>query len=437
MQSIPYSFSKDIPVVHEADVIVVGGGPGGIGAAVMAAREGAKTLLIERFGCLGGMATVGEVHPFMPNHLGDECLDKPVYVEWLQRIHRYYPPKNVPDEKRHAEMKTQEMRNISKDAAMLAAEDLCLEAGVQLVYHHHLADVVRDGDRIDALVLFSKSGFTAAKAKMYVDATGDADLAARAGCEFEQGGPTGHCQPMTTCFKLSHVDQSRVPPWQEVNKMYDAAKARGEIDCTRENVLHFGWMDDDVRHFNTTRVIHKDATNGKELSEAEIEGRRQMRQFLQFLRSHVPGYENALIHSIAHHIGVRESRRVKGLSYIRREDYVNASHFDDGIARVRYGIDIHNPDGTGTERIHLAPDAWYEIPFGCVVAKDAKNLLIGGRPISVDHAIHSSMRVMPPACTVGQAAGLGAAVAVKEGIDTHQIDGVKMRAMLKERGASL
>ncbi len=424
MTSITYEISRELPVRHEADVIVAGGGPGGLGAAVMAARCGAKTLLIERFGHLGGMAVAGEVHPFMGNHVDNQPLDTPVYTDWLARMREYYRREGKD-------------LQISKDAAMLAMEDLCLEAGVELLYHHSLADVMANNGHINAVVLFSKSGFTAARAKIYVDCTGDADLAFRAGCTCEQGGPTGHSQPMTLCFKLSHVDKARMPARPELSRLYNEARSRGEIDCPRDNVLFFQWFDEDVVHFNTTRVIHRSGTDGAELSAAEIEGRRQLRQYLAFFRRHVPGFEAAQIHSIAHHIGVRETRRVRGEAYLTREAFTNKQKFADAIARVRYAIDIHNPDGGGTELEHLPEGEWYEIPYGCVVAKDMDNLLVGGRPISVDHAIHSSMRVMPPACTVGQAAGLAAAVAAARNCTPKDLDGIEVRKQLVSHGARL
>jgi hypothetical protein len=192
-----------------------------------------------------------------------------------------------------------------------------------------------------------------------------------------------------------------------------------------------------VVHFNTTRILHRDGTSGADLSSAETEGRQQMRQFFQFFQSHVPGYENAQIHSVAAHIGIRETRRVRGMAYLERGDFEEGRKFRDAIARVRYPIDIHNPDGTGTEIIRLPEGEWYEIPYGCIVAKDMNNLLIGGRPISVDHAVHSSMRVMPPACTVGQAAGLAAALAVEQGCTPGELDGVEIRQKLIEQKARL
>jgi hypothetical protein len=437
MSTLKYELSRDLPVTHDVDVVVVGGGPGGIGAAVMAARNGARTLLVERYGCLGGMAAVGEVHPFMPNHVEGECLDKPIYVEWLQRIHSYYPPRKADTSQRPGEYLHGSLRHISKEAAMLAGEDLVLEAGAEILFHHWLVDSIVTDGKLEAVVLNSKSGLSAVRAKAFVDCTGDGDLAVVSGCEFEQGGPSGHCQPMTLCFKLSHVDTHRLAPRDEMQRLYQEAVANGEIDCPREDVLMFDWIDPDVMHFNTTRVIHKSGTSGVELSEAEQIARRQVRQFLQFFRNKVSGFENCRIHSMAHHIGIRETRRIKGLGYVTMDDYRACRKFSDSIARVRYMVDIHNPDGSGTERIHLPEGEWYEIPFGSVVARDVKNLLIGGRPISVDHGVHSSMRVMPPACTMGQAAGLGAALVAKEQVTAHDLDGMRIHQMLKELGASL
>jgi hypothetical protein len=272
---------------------------------------------------------------------------------------------------------------------------------------------------------------------VFIDATGDADLAARSGCRCEEGGPSGHCQPMTLCFKLAGVDLARMPPRAKLNRLYHEARARGDVSCPREDVLWFAWMDPDVVHFNTTRVVQRRATSGMDLSEAEIIARRQLRELLVFLRAHVSGFEQARLHSVAHHIGVRESRRVIGHAYLERPAFRGAAKFDDAIARVSYPIDIHCPTGAGTEIDHLPDGEWYEIPYGCIVAADRANLLIAGRPISVDHAIHSSMRVMPPAVSVGQAAGMAAAMAVQRGVAPAALDGREVRAALRHAGANL
>ena len=173
------------------------------------------------------------------------------------------------------------------------------------------------------------------------------------------------------------------------------------------------------------------------LSEAEIEGRRQVLDYVEFLRRDVAGFESARLHAVAVTIGVRESRRVRGHAYLTRADFENASKFPDGICRVNYEIDIHNPTGGGSEHAQLPPGEWYEIPYGCLVPLDCDNLLVAGRPISVDHAVHSSMRVMPPACTVGQACGTAAAMALSQGCTPAEVDGREVKRSLIEQGVWL
>ncbi|MPM98351.1 hypothetical protein SDC9_145536 [bioreactor metagenome] len=328
-------------------------------------------------------------------------------------------------------------RNIPRYGAMLAVEDMLLEAGVKLFYHHTFFDVIKQGERISTVVFSGKSGLSAIRAKMVVDSTGDGDVAAKAGCDFEFGNEDGFCQPMTLCFKLSNVDKSRTPPRGEISAAYNRAKEEGRINCPREDVLFFGDFDSDVVHFNTTRVIKHDATNAEELSDAEIIARKQLREYLAFLRASIPGYEHAEIHSVATQIGVRESRRILGLEYLTVDAFDRRARFADAVARVNYPVDIHNPSGTGTIIRHLGPEEFYEIPYGCIVPPAVKNLLIGCRAISVDHALHSSMRVMPPVCSIGQAAGMAAAMSIRKECRPAELSGVEVRANLKKAGARL
>jgi glycine/D-amino acid oxidase-like deaminating enzyme len=438
MNTINYRLDKDIPVIAEPEVLIVGGGPGGLGAGVMAARQGARTMLVERYGCAGGTAVFGEITPFMCNHVGHLTLDRPVYAEWCRQMQKYRSDADKKREPFNPDIDENVFnRRISKDEAALAMEDLLLEAGVELLYHHELVDVVMKDGRIEAAVFSSKSGLCAIRAKVYVDSTGDGDLAVLAGAPFEFGNAEGLCQPMTTCFKLSGVDRSRMPERAVINERYLAAVARGDIRCTRENVLFFNYIDEDVIHFNTTRVIKKSGVDARELSQAEIEGRRQVREFLRFLRAEIPGFENSRIHSMAHHIGVRESRRILGEVFQTADDFTNCAKYPDGIAKVRYQIDIHNPSGSGTTLVQMPPDEWYELRYGTLIPKGSRNLLMGCRAISVDHALHSSMRIMPPVCSLGQAAGVAAAVCAKRGCAPVELDGAEVRKLLAEAGARL
>lgn len=442
MSTISYQIKKDIPVIAEADVLVIGGGPGGLGASVMAARAGASVILVERYGVLGGMAAQGEVTPFMPSHLlskdenGNDVwssLDYPILQEWTRKMHSYYP------ETLKKENSTDAMCfDIPKDISSLAIEDLCLEAGVKIIYHHTLTDVRMDDDgHITEAIFFSKSGFVAIRAKAFVDSTGDGDLSVFAGAPAEFGGEAGYCQPMTSCFKIKGIDVDRIPEREVLQQRYLDAKASGEIDCPRENLLIFRNINKDVKHFNTTRIVKKSAVVGIELSDAELEGHRQVKEIFRWFQKNIPGYENAQLASFASHVGVRESRRIRGLNYLTREDFMKAIKCDDAIARCNYTIDIHNPLGTGTEIIRMDRTDYYEIPFGCIVPQNVKNLTVGSRCISVDHAVHSSCRIMPTVVSIGQAAGVAAAMSVKAGVDVCTLDGKEVRRKLVELGAKL
>jgi FAD dependent oxidoreductase len=439
MEKIIYNqVPKELPVNIESDVIVIGGGPGGIGAAVAAARSGADTVMIERYGAPGGMALAGEVSPFMKNHLNEKCLNRGIYLEWVARMQAYQPGEIV-----DGEAFSLRNRIIQKDVASLAAEDLLRDAGVKLIYHHHFFDCIKQDSAIEAAVLFSKSGLTAAKGKIFIDCSGDADLAAKAGCKIEIGNENGLCQPMTLSFKLDNIHFDNPTPEniknlrKQLTEIYVAAKKSGEIDCPREDILMFATHDPKVMHFNTTRIVKHSALNGMELSEAEIIGRDQIRALLKLFQTKVPAMKNAQLRSIGSHIGIRESRRVIGENYIGLETFNNCSKYPDAIAKVRYPVDIHNPNGTGTHLQYLQEGEWYEIPYGCIVAKGVDNLLVGGRPISVDHAIHSSMRVMPSACSIGQAAGIAAAMAIMKKKSPRELDGCEVHKALAKFGADL
>ncbi len=415
-----------LDVAAEAEVVVVGGGPGGLCAAVAAAEEGADTLLIERYGFLGGMATAGLVNPFMTWMAGGQPIIRGLFERITQRLDDYggwggpKQPSAFDDE-----------------LFKFVAEDLCEEAGVRLQLHTMLADVeVADG-RVQRIATLSKSGLRQVCGELFIDGTGDGDLAAWAGAEVKIGREEdGHCQPMTLCFRMMNVDLDRMPSRAEINALYDAAKERGEIDNPRENVLKFFTTHDREVHFNTTRVVMHDATNAEDMTDAELVGRRQVRQMVRFLRDEVAGFEEAWLEEMAPQIGIRESRRVMGDHVLSVDEVLEARKFDDGIARGSYGVDIHNPAGTGTDIRHLPPGEAYDIPYRCITPRGFDNMLIAARCISCDHAAHSSMRVMPIVMAIGEAAGCAAQMAL-EGGDVRGVDTQALRGKLVGRGASI
>ena len=396
--------------------------------------------VIESAGRPGGMAAVGEIMPFMSSALNNKAIDAPVYDLWVKAIYSYQSDrvKKRIDASHGTEYPR---RTFTAAVASLAAEDIFLDAGAKMLYHHTLIDCIKVGERIESVVVHSKSGFGLVKGKMFVDCTGDADLAARAGAPFERGDEEGFCQPMTTCFKLANLnfpyESIRTTEFEKIyQRLHKEAQERGDLSCVRENLLTFPTMYKDTVHFNTTRVCGYDATNGVELAEAEIIGRKQVREYLKWMRNELPGFEDAELTNMGD-IGVRESRRVLGQYYLTADELAGCRKFPDAIARCTYPVDIHNPRGTGTVLKVIPPGDYYEVPYGCIVPQKIENLTIGGRPISADIAAHSSLRIMPTACSIGQAAGIAAALAIKNNTVPGKLDGILVREELKKAGADL
>jgi len=405
------------------DVIVLGGGPGGVPAAVAAARNGARVLLVESYGFLGGMATNALVNPYMKYKAGDTVLTRGIFEEFIDIL--------------------LENGAILPDRAHIDAEPMkwlldrfVLDSGAELLLHARAVGVLKDGGGIKAVRVFHKGGIEDLSADLFIDSTGDGDIAEWAGATIEVGRHQDKaCQPMTSCFRMANVDKERMPERTEINRLYDAAKERGEVTNPRENVLFFSSVHPNVVHFNTTRIVGKSALDGWSMTSAEIEGRRQIDDMVKFLKKEVAGFEKAFLMKSGSQIGIRESRRVIGNYVLTAEDVLEARHFDDGITCACYDIDIHNPAGTGTDIRRLKPGTWYDIPYRCLVPKGVNNLLIAGRSISATHEAHSSLRVMPIVWGIGQAAGIAASMCIKDGIAPGKVDAKTLRAKLTEQGA--
>lgn len=416
------------------DVIVAGGGPSGIAAAIAASRQGARTLLIERYGFLGGAATAMMVNPWM-SYWADSKTGDQVQVIFgvLQELIEGMT-------KRGAYGHPKEKTAFDPETLKVVAEELCIGAGVQLLYHSFLGGVqVDEATReITSVTVANKAGMTTFKAKFYVDATGDADLSALAGAVVEKGRSVDSLmQPMTLSFRMAGVDIERMPDKNIINEAFRQAKARGEINCPREDILWFHTTQPNVLHFNSTRVILKDGTNPWELTQAEIEGRRQVHELVRFLKTKIAGFESAYLQGTAPQIGVRESRRVMSDYVLTANDLLSGKRFDDCIARGSYPVDIHNPNGEGTLIQRLPLGQWYEIPFRCLLPKGVRNLIVGGRPISATHEAHSAIRIQPIAIAVGQAAGTAAGLCANRGIRPNEISSDDLKRVLTQSGARL
>lgn len=410
------------------DVIVVGGGFAGVAAAISAARGGAGVLLCERTGALGGAASNCLVNPFMRNWTTVDGkrldLSAGIFLQILDEM-----------ERRGAMWK----ETFLEEELKIVLEEMAQEAGVTLLYHAELYDVKRLNGRISELVFSTRGGTLTVTGRQFIDATGDAQLSFLAGCETVQGRrEDGLCQPMTLVFRVADVDvDAFFKGYSRLVSEYNEAQSRGEIKNPRENILVFKYPIKNVLHFNTTRIIKLSPTDPFEITRAEIEGRAQVKEMFEFLKAHADGFENAYLMMTAAEIGVRESRMIVGEHVLTGQECLNCTRFEDAIAACNYEVDIHNPEGSGTEIHYFKAGTFYTIPYRCLVPKGESNLLVAGRCISADHVSQASLRIMPTVCSIGEAAGTAAAMAVKEGVDVGSVNVARLREALKAADAIL
>lgn len=444
----------------EADVLVVGGGPSGIGAAIGAARAGAKVVLAERYGFLGGNATAALVMPLMSFHTQRPSFERAGISNLLPNDHGPGHPiiAGVVQELLERlvaaggaiapSLDTGYVVPFDPEIFKMVALDMLDAAGVQFLLHA-LAGQVLDAPEVSGVAFETKSGPIVIRAKAVVDSTGDGDIAARAGAPFEIGREEDDLvQPMTLMFRMVDFQreafdryvQSHPDQWRGVHGLWDLvrqATEAGELELAREDMLFFATPHPGELSVNSTRITRVLGTDVWDWSYAEWEGRRQMRQIVAFLRKYVPGFERSYAAQSGVHAGVRETRRILGDYYITAEDLLGARKFDDAIARGSYPVDIHNPEGKGTVLKRLPPDEAYDLPLRALIPRGVENVLVAGRCISGSHEAHSSYRVMPIAMATGQAAGVCAALAARQGKRTREVAAADVQRVLLEQGANL
>lgn len=416
--------------MKQYDLIVVGGGLSGVAAAISGARNGVKTLLVERCGWLGGAMSNSLVFPFMPwwTTMPDgttKDLSDGIFTEILQRVNQYDNP-----QKRIA---------FDPEYFKLILDEMVQEAGVDLLFHANLCEVKKEQREIKSLIFAVKGGFLELSADYYIDATGDGDLFTFAGCDYQLGRPEDNlCQPMTTCFRLYNVDVELFRKEKpEMQKLYKAYQAQGKISNPRENLLIMDYFGPGVVHFNSTRVTHRNPTDPFDLSEAETIARKQVFEIVTMLKENFESCKDAKIMSIAPEIGVRESRKLNGVHILTEQELKDCTVFEDAIALGNYDIDIHNPAGSGTSHYYFADGTYYTIPYRSLLPKELDNLLVVGRCLSATHEAQASVRIMPICATLGQAAGTAVSVMKKTNTNAHEVNIREVQRILEENGAAI
>jgi hypothetical protein len=413
------------------DIIVAGGGPGGVCAAVAAARAGKKVLLIERYGFLGGMATAGLVEPFMPYETAGKRINAGMFSEVIDRLTE------------HGGFGSP-LHQSATDAEVLKLVELmmCQQAGVDLLLHSFVFGTTVRRRKVTEVRVANKAGEMRFAAGIFIDATGDGDLAFHSGADWEMGrAEDGLTQPSTMFFKMGGVNEKKYIDAFRSSKYGDnfkeiteKARAAGEFPSPREDTLIFQTPQPGTFAFNTTRLVRKFATDPRDMTEMEIEGMHQAHGVAKYARKYLPGFEKAFLAQVAPQVGVRESRRVVCDHKITEAELLECREFGDTIARGCYPIDIHNPTGAGTRIQHLEPGQSYGIPYSSMTVKGFDNLIMGCRAIWGTHEAHSAYRVQPIVMNIGQAAGVAASMAVAGG-DIRAIDVPALQAELKNQGA--
>ncbi len=401
-------YCKEIPVRYHADVFIAGGGPSGVAAAVTCAQLGKSVFLAEARGCFGGMGTAGLVPEIMPFTDGSHFLAQGFGKRVFDAL--------FPGQSRQRRARSIRVENVKR-----LYDRLMAEAGVQFSFFTQLVDVLTDGSgTVTAAILSAKSGLFAVEADIFIDCTGDGDLCALAGADFDMGDENGICMAATLCSLWGGADFSRVA---------------GPDDRALEEAFAQGVFTQQDRHLpgmrqipgmpgiaggNVGHCFAVDATDETSLTRAMLQGRRLLPEYEHYYKNYLTGYENLQLLASAEVMGIRESRRIQGEYRLCYEDYVNCAVFPDEIGRYNYPVDIHvrNTDPEEYRRFevqlrdyHLPDGASYGIPYRCLIPKKLTNVLMAGRCISTDRAVQASIRVIPGCFITGQAAGAAAALA--------------------------
>ena len=446
------------------DVVVVGGGPGGIPAAIAAARQGAKVLLVERNGFLGGNMTIGLPLLAYLDKDGNQVI-KGIAQEFIDRLtelgacspHHWCPMHDS-------------VTIYDDEVFKVVALDMCIKAGVEILLYTQVIDTNVENGELKSVTLFGKGRKMEAEAKIFFDATGDGDVGYMAGARYEKGPDNnGKLQPPTLMCTIDGVDVDRVISHLEAHpeetvladtierypgydgsyyrnlnpdqhamvafrKLFSELREKGVLPVDRDTLISISTLTPGRVNLNCTRHKGIDGSDVKDLTRATIDGHFQNLKLIEVLREYIPGFENARLVRFYPFLGVRETRRFAGIDTLTESDLMNGVIDETTIGLGSYIIDIHDGAGAGTICKKVMP---YGIPYGSTVSADISNLMFAGRCGSMDSVAMSSLRVMPPLMAMGQGAGVGAALAIKKGVKPGQITPAEVREILRADGVML
>lgn len=451
-----------MPVNEKWDVIVVGGGVAGCMAAIAASRNGAKTLLIERDGCLGGTMTTGLVGPMMTFHSTDRQVIFGLAQEVVDRlIELKASPGHIIDSSGYVSTVTP----FDHEALKLVLQRMVLESKVEVLLHSLVKDVIMDGNIIKGVQVVNKGGNFSFISEQFIDASGDGDIATLSGAPFQLGREKdGLVQPVSLMFKMTDVNLDELKAYlishpeiarlgekgASIYKQQDLIAVcafndllqdwikEHKLKLQRDHVLVFSANHPNDLIVNMTRAQEINPIDGWDLTKAEIETREQMFSLVDFLKETIPGFSKSRLITSGSRIGVRESRRIMGEYILTGEDLINARHFPDAIARSSYPIDIHAMNESDEDRSVFLPDGkFYEIPYRCLVPLKVENLLIAGRCISSTSDANASIRLSPTCMAFGQAAGTAAAISVQNKVSPRKLDIALLRKTLLAQQACI
>lgn len=431
--------ARQTPVHAEVDVLVVGGGPAGLAAAVCAARGGARTLLVERYGFLGGMGTAGgvtNVAGLYGTRQGQmQQLVRGVADELLSRIDAL-GGLNAAQDGLQGRIR---VRSYDVAAYKCAADQLVLDAGVQLLFHAWAAAALMDGPRLAAVLLETKSGRVAVRAQEFIDCSGDGDIAHFAGVPFTYGDGAGQALYPSTMFRIGGVDAARaqaaigefkaIDAWMDRAAERYAFPRRGAILRPQRDPTQ--WRAN-VTQLRNAQGFAANATDARELSAAEVEGRRQIVEYMRFLRAEVPGFEHADISEIAAQVGVRETRRVHCQHMLSGQEVLSSARFQDSIGLNAWPVEQHVAGAVEWAFPADAANAHNQLPWRMLVPVAVPNLLVAGRCAGMEHLGQSAARASGACFVMGQAAGTAAALRVQGAFEV-----AALQQALRRQGADL